>query len=153
LLHGGRLRAAALLALLVFIACGPRPAGPADWSADFRTLDGLPVAPGVGEKPVVLVFWSSWAPPCTLLLRELEPVTARARVVTVLVDARDPGLEGRAAGAMTVSVPAADSVLDRYDLEVVPTTLVFDRQGRERARFEGYGPDIVAAIGSVLEEE
>lgn len=146
----GRLRAAAVLLALLLVGCGTRPAATADWGADFRTADGAAFALGPGESPFVVVFWSSWAPPALALLRDIGTLADRAQVVTVMLEARDPRIERLAAGDLLVVEPADDSVVDRYDIGLLPTVLVLDRQGRVAGRYEGFSPGLVEEIGRAL---
>ncbi|MFO7675318.1 MAG: hypothetical protein R6X12_03260 [bacterium] len=99
------------------------------------------------------MFWSPGSQPSITLLRDVGRLADRARIVTVMLDARDPGAGQLAAGDLAVVVPAADSALRPYGIELLPTVVVLDRQGRVGARFEGYSPGLVEEIRRVLEEE
>lgn len=144
---------AALFLAVGLIGCGSRPAEPANWSRDFRTVEHEAFEPADPDLPVLLVFWSPWARPCMPLLRDIGALADRAQVVTVMVDAGQPEIDRLAAGELVVVLPEGDTVPARYGIEILPTVLVLDRDGRVAYRFEGYGPDLVEEIGLTLAED
>jgi len=137
--------------VVLLAACGPRPPVAFNWTADFRTVAGEPFELEDRGLPVLLVFWSPWAQPCMPLLRDIGVLADRAQVVTVMVDAFQPEIDRFVAGDLLVVVPAADTVPARYRVELLPTVLLLDGRGRINVRFEGYGTDMVEAIGQVPE--
>ena len=100
-----------------------------------------------------MVFWSSWAPTCTLLLSELPELVEEFRILTVLVDARDPGTESKPAGELDVLVPASETIPDHYGVELLPTVVVLDGGGRARDRLEGYHPGIIEELRQLVRED
>lgn len=87
------------------------------------------------KKPVLAVFSAEWFPVCADLLREVYPqpeVVRQLRAwVPLYVDTDTP--EGEAAAV-------------RYQVEVLPTFVVLDAEGREQARFSGDGGSAAAFI-------
>ena len=135
---------------LLLAACGPKPARPADWKKGFLTVDGEAFDPVPGENQLVMVFWSPWAQPCMMLLRDIARLADRVQVVAVMLDAWQPEVDRLTAGDLPVIVPVDDTALDRYRIELLPTVLLLDRQGRIETRFEGYSPDLVEDIARAL---
>jgi thiol-disulfide isomerase/thioredoxin len=117
-------------------------------------------------KVVVIVFWTSWSPPCfdqlAWVKNELvdkhgqhgvvmlsvnidddaaEVPEARARVVRTL---KEKGLALDQAPYSYVAIDPADSVGQAVHLKTIPTTLVLDRSGVVRFLFSGFkttGPE------------
>jgi thiol-disulfide isomerase/thioredoxin len=100
-------------------------------------------------KVILLDFWASWCPPC----RQSFPWMARMRathgesgfvVVAVNLD-EDPDkairfLKGAPGDFVHVQDPGG-KIASSFGLTVMPTSLVFDRQGRPIYRHEGFHED------------
>ena len=132
-----------------------RPAAPAAraiWRRCWRTtLDGAPVDTAALQGKVVVVdFWATYCVPCLKEIPTFNQLHEAAR------ESRRGGagcVDGygwrRAAGGI-VSEGASDEVpggagirerlTDVFHVNQLPTTVVFDRQGKTLQRFEGYTP-------------
>ena len=138
----------AVILLVLIVGCGSPVAAPR--AADSMTRLSTPAGErftvaGPGDT-FLLAFWSTWSTPCVPLLEELPALADSVGIVTVLVDSRDPVRDAAAAGELAVAVPADDSLVVQLDIRVLPTVVIQSRRSGEVARFEGYDPDLVAAI-------
>jgi thiol:disulfide interchange protein len=120
------------------------PAGPVAW-LDFA--DGLKHAKQ-GRKLIVADFYATWCGPCKIMekrtFRDPRVVTRLRDVVAVRVDAEETVDRGGLNGA---------DLATRYAIDVYPTIVVFDGDGRELARSTGaMMPDeFLAWIDAVIE--
>ncbi|HKT74053.1 MAG TPA: TlpA disulfide reductase family protein [Steroidobacteraceae bacterium] len=96
---------------------------------------------------VVLDIWASWCSPCVAQLPELQALAVATRgkgirVVPVSIDAGGALAAVRAYArknirALPLYVGSAASVMERFGVDGIPNTLVFDPQGNLVARFRG----------------
>ncbi len=152
--------APALLGISALVATEPPAAPPA-----FGFLDAAGATHTLAEfagKGVVLNFWATWCTPCVAELPSLAALAAKASDVVVLPVSTDRGgaaaVEGyyRSHGikGLGVWLDPKGAASEALHLRGLPTTLIIDRQGRERGRLEG-GADwesaaAVAEIGKLV---
>lgn len=110
-------------------------------------LNGLPQTWPAGEEThIVLNFWATWCPPCLAELPELNvwnqergPATG-FWAVNLAATEPNPELVGPFLEARQVSIPVVrdpGELSRRYDIQVIPTTLIVSRQGRVLWRHSG----------------
>lgn len=130
---------------------GPQAEGPSEplvLAPDFRlrTFDGGVVAlSDFRGKLVVLNFWASWCTPCRQEMPILERVWKEFRdqgLVVLGIDVLDD--EGDAAAFLKALAITYPNVFDPdqtrmrlYRVAALPTTILIDRNQRQRGRFVG----------------
>ncbi len=128
---------------------------------EFTTAEGDPrsLADYAG-RAVVLNFWATWCVPCVAempALAKLATLVDPARVA-VLPLASDRGgapmvqrfFEQKGIAGLPVLLDPKGAAMHAFGSRGIPTTILIDRHGRERARLEGAAdwadPAAVAAI-------
>jgi thioredoxin-like negative regulator of GroEL len=111
----------ALSCCLAFVALADEPSAEIPWITG--TTKALKASRETG-RPVVVDLWAVWCEPCKVM----EKTTFR-----------DPRVLAVIAGFVPLKVDAdADTVfVERYDIEIFPTTLFLDEDGREITRLTG----------------
>ena len=117
------------------------------------------------EGHVVLVnFWASWCMPCQMEMPELEALWTRYQDqgFTIIGVSVDENQRDAAAflDAMPVSFPVAwdktGEVGQVYRVHSLPRSILIDRQGRVRGRYDGFDTDtfdsLTREVGGLLEE-
>ncbi|MCQ8241228.1 TlpA disulfide reductase family protein [Rhizosaccharibacter radicis] len=98
-------------------------------------------------RPVVLNFWATWCVPCVSELPALSRLAAATApdgvaVLTVSVDrggvdAVQRFFRSHAIVGLPVLSDPHSAALSALNIDGIPTTLLVDREGRERARAQG----------------
>jgi peroxiredoxin len=131
-------------------------------SGDFKTPDGKKVSmKDLNSKVVVLSYWATWCSMCKEQMPWLMELSRKlsANGLTVVAATNEDAktvrkyLEGK-----TVSLPilldAGDTLLDRFKVQTVPTTVVIDQDGRVAFRvntiFQWDAPEVIAALEGLL---
>jgi peroxiredoxin len=129
----------------------PRAEGPSQAflaAPDFRlrAFDGRSVAlSDFRGKPVVLNFWASWCTPCRQEMPNLERVWKEFReqgLVVLGIDVLDDEKDARAfLKALNITYPNVfdpdQTRMRLYRVGALPTTILIDREQRQRERFVG----------------
>ena len=129
---------------------------------DLRTrplagLDGLPRSLSQLRGSVVLLnFWASWCEPCRRELPQLQRLHERhsaAGLVVLGVSDEGPGQARPYLEQLGIRYPslrdAAGRVMQSYQIQAIPTSLIIGRDGQLLKRLEGYTP--VGAFERALE--
>jgi thiol:disulfide interchange protein len=137
------------------------PSGGASPLPQVSRLDGSALDPaGLSGKVVVMNFWATWCVPCIEEIPSFNKVHkqfASKGVVVVGVSMDEEGAERvqpfLKKHPMDYTVALGPQALtDQLKLEPLPVTLVFDRQGKQVKRFEGFLPEdqLQAAVQQAL---
>lgn len=97
-------------------------------------------------KPSLINLWATWCAPCITELPTLNAISNRAdmnlRVVTISQDLGDPAkvqqfLDQRGFAQLPAWVDAKGDLAMAYGAQTLPTSILYDAQGREVWRFVG----------------
>ncbi len=118
----------------------------------FTAIDELEYLPGHelsirGDQPTVVTAWATWCGPCTAQMPEVERFYrepgSNVNLIALNLTRTEPSTETvyeyLAASALTfpVGLDRSGGIAAALGVESTPTTIVFDAQGRERARRTG----------------
>lgn len=88
----------------------------------------------VENKPVLVDFFATWCGPCKLMDRETYTDSAVGAELTNWIGAR-------------IDVDKNEEVAKRFGIEMIPTTVLLQPDGKEIARESGYvGPQAFVAL-------
>jgi len=134
----------------------------AKMSGDFKTADGKKILlKDLKSKVVFLNFWATW---CSQCKEEMPWMTALSKKFSghglnmIAATNEDPKvvrkyLEGKDF-PFPILLDSRDTLLNRFKVETVPTTLVIDAEGRVAFRvnsvFEWDSPEVIAAFEQFL---
>lgn len=133
-------------------------AAPAAGLPNFAPLQGA--APDTKGKVVVVNFWATWCVPCIREIpsfNKLHQEFAPKGVAVLGIGMDDEGAErikpflSKHPMQYAVGLGSPD-MNEKFKLESLPVTLVFDRSGRQVKRFEGFTPEeeLLAAVRQAL---
>jgi thiol-disulfide isomerase/thioredoxin len=133
----------------------------------FQAADGTPhsIAEFAGHG-LVVNFWATWCQPCIAEMPSLEKLSRALAPEDIAVLPLSSDRTGRTAveaffskhdiSALPVLLDPHSEAANAWNLNGIPTTVIIDRQGRERARLEGaadWGSDAAAeAIRRLVRE-
>lgn len=126
----------------------PLPTGPLDFSVE--TLSGERIASTQLGRPMVLVFWATWCPPCKLELARLQALVDRGAIPRDSVLAFSVG-EERDVVAKTstergytfpVGLDADGSVANAYEVRGTPTIVLRAADGKIEWKTTGVSPSL-----------
>jgi thiol-disulfide isomerase/thioredoxin len=131
------------------------PTEPAAALPDFSFTDATGGTHSLAEfagKGVVLNLWATWCVPCVAELPSLAALAAKLSGVVVLPLSTDRGgapvvqkfYASHGIAGLGVWLDPKGAAAEALHARGLPTTLLIDRQGRERARLEG-GADWASA--------
>jgi thiol-disulfide isomerase/thioredoxin len=99
------------------------------------------------DQVVVLEIWASWCSPCVAQLPRLQALAIQTKrkgiaVIPISIDTGGALAAVRAYArknivALPLYVGSPDSIMQRFGVEILPNTLIFDPQGGLVARFSG----------------
>ena len=151
---------------LAFIQKGQKPTVAAAATSgseipQLTRLEGGPLdAASVAGKVVVIDFWATYCVPCIKeipMFDKLQAEYGQKGLVVIGVSQDEEGAEKvqpfLKTHPMKYTVALGSPALgDKYKLDALPVTLVFDRQGKQIQRFEGFTPEdgLLAAIKKAL---
>lgn len=144
------------LAVLVVAAC---TAFAAIGTAGEPVQDRLGLASHLGEV-VVVDFWASWCKPCRQELPWLATMQARhakagLTVLTVNLDQERPQAD-KLLATLGVTLPVVydpdGALAEAHQIEGMPTSLIYDRDGKLRATRVGFDRDEEDAFEKLLVE-
>lgn len=111
-------------------------------------------------KPVLLVFWATWCPPCRREIPALKELQAKyapkgLEVVSVGIayrQTRDGVVEFKSKNALPYEVlwDSDGKVAQEYGISSVPTNILVDAGGTVRFRSNALEPRLIEAIEKVL---
>jgi thiol-disulfide isomerase/thioredoxin len=129
---------------------------------DFKTADGRKVSlHDLKSKVVFLNFWATW---CEFCKEEMPSLTELSRkfsaqaLQVIAATNEDPKtvrkfLQGKVF-PYPILLDLGDTLIDRFKIKTVPTTIVVDGEGRVAFRvdsvFKWDSPDVIAALDELL---
>ncbi len=136
-----------LLAFGLLLAALPALAVP-DWTLEDTGGQPVSFATALARGPVVVSFWATWCKPCQKELPHLEALAARygdrATVLAISTDDSKsvakvgPLVRSRGWTHLTVLQDPAAKVQQELQVGSIPFTILYDRDGREAYRHEGF---------------
>ena len=93
-------------------------------------------------KPILINFWATWCPVCKLELSNIERVSQRYQVITVAVNSGSDSkirefLKEHQADFRVINDNSGE-ISSRFNIDVFPTTLIYDSKGELSFSEVGY---------------
>jgi thiol-disulfide isomerase/thioredoxin len=121
------------LVLALLAGCASQPPSKPAPEFDLKGLDGASVKSSSlwAEKPVLLVFMTSWCPACRKEVPRLNEIAKTHAVIAIATgDSREAMERCRAETGMTYPVLLDDGAVARaYEILASPTCLLVDKGG------------------------
>jgi len=93
-------------------------------------------------KPILIHFWATWCPVCKLELSNIDRVSQRYQVVTIAVksgsDDKIREFMSEHQANFKVINDSSGEISSKFDIEVFPTTLIYDAKGELSFSEVGY---------------
>ncbi|SFV62726.1 Membrane protein, suppressor for copper-sensitivity ScsD [hydrothermal vent metagenome] len=93
-------------------------------------------------KPILIHFWATWCPVCKMELSNIDRVSKRYQVVTIAVksgsDAKIREFMSEHQANFKVINDSSGEISSKFDVEVFPTTLIYDSKGELSFSEVGY---------------
>jgi thiol-disulfide isomerase/thioredoxin len=122
-------------------------------------IDSVAVDSILGKDKVTYVdFWASWCPPCRKSFPWMKTLQDRYRdkglqVVTINVD-KDPAKARKFLQELNSPLPvifdSTGSLAKAYDLEALPSSFLYARDGTFRIQHEGFSPLDTLLLDSLI---
>jgi thiol-disulfide isomerase/thioredoxin len=115
-------------------------------TASFNDPNGQPVTlAAYGGKPLLVNLWASWCAPCVKELPTLDRLLEKSDKVQVLAVSQDTGphasvvafLQSRRVARLDAYQDPKMALSGALGAEVLPTSVLYDGQGREVWRYVG----------------
>ena len=117
------------------------------------------LADQLGSKKIVLLFFTSWSRACQAELKDLDELAAaypaKLQVLAVSFDKKSKELRSfvdRTAPAFPVLQDKKLSLIDSYQILIIPTTFCLDRNGVIAKIFVDYDDNVKQAIAAWLKD-
>ena len=134
------------------------PASPApDFSINLMDGGEFKLSEHVGKKIVVLDFWATWCPPCRAAMPIMEEIaeTYKDDVVILAVNQQETPetIKNYLNKNGFHSTVALDSgrIASLYDVSVMPTFVIIDKEGLMRDYIPGFDPEIEKRIQALID--
>jgi thiol-disulfide isomerase/thioredoxin len=151
----------AILAVLLSILAASLPGGAGAAPDNIAVLDSLTGDTTIVEGKVVYVdFWASWCVPCRQSFPWMMDLVKKYGdsglvVVAINVDRKrsdaDKFLKDTDASLPVVFDPAG-KLAKLYDLQVMPTSFVYGRDGKLKLKKDGFNADETESVESLIRE-
>jgi thiol-disulfide isomerase/thioredoxin len=109
-------------------------------------------------KVVVLNFWATWCKPCRMEFGKLNKLVEKykGQDVVFLSITTDSKEEAEALlkkkKLNTTVIPSSKKILELYKVQMLPTNIVIDKEGKITGALVGYTPEVGEEIGNMIEK-
>ncbi|MDP8245446.1 MAG: redoxin domain-containing protein [Candidatus Hinthialibacter antarcticus] len=138
-------------------ALTPPPPPAPDFSIQLMDGGEFKLSEYKGKKVVVLDFWATWCPPCRAAMPVMEEIaeTYKDDVVILALNQQEPAETVKSYLSKNGFHPmvALDGgrVAGLYEVSVMPTFVIIDKEGMMRDYIPGFDPDIEKRIQALVD--